>query len=79
MCSGCVDVRVSYCTWDQVRLTKENEQEWTRHSRTLLLLVYLTINNYFLTSLNQAYKAILASKDNFKIEGVVKGILSYTV
>ncbi len=35
-------------------------------------------DNIFLTSLNQAYKAILASKDNFKIEGVVKGILSYT-
>ena len=32
----------------------------------------------FLTSLNQTYKAILASKDNFKIEGVVKSVLSYT-
>ena len=35
-------------------------------------------DNIFLTSLNQAYKAILANKNNFKIEGVVKGILSYT-
>ncbi len=35
-------------------------------------------DNIFLTSLNQNYKAILADKTNFKIEGVVKGILSYT-
>lgn len=32
----------------------------------------------FLTSLNQNYKAILADRNNFKIEGIVKGILSYT-
>lgn len=32
----------------------------------------------FLTSINTDYKPILAEKDNFKIEGVVKGILSYT-
>ncbi|MCK5062157.1 peptidase S24 [Candidatus Parcubacteria bacterium] len=32
----------------------------------------------FLTSLNQSYKAILADKNNFKVEGIVKGILSYT-
>ena len=35
-------------------------------------------DNIFLTSLNQNYKAILADKNNFKIEGIVKGILSYT-
>ena len=35
-------------------------------------------DNIFLTSLNQNYKAILADKHNFKIEGIVKGILSYT-
>ncbi|MFH1745027.1 MAG: S24 family peptidase [bacterium] len=35
-------------------------------------------DKFFLTSLNQSYKAILADKNNFKVEGVVKGILSYT-
>jgi len=35
-------------------------------------------DNIFLTSLNQNYKAILADKSNFKVEGIVKGILSYT-
>ena len=35
-------------------------------------------DNIFLTSLNQNYKAILADKNNFKVEGIVKGILSYT-
>jgi len=32
----------------------------------------------FLTSINPAYKAILADKNNFKIEGIVKSVLSYT-
>lgn len=35
-------------------------------------------DNVFLTSLNQKYKTILADRDNFKVEGVVKGVLSYT-
>lgn len=33
----------------------------------------------FLTSLNQSHKAILADKNNFKVEGIVKGILSYMI
>lgn len=36
-------------------------------------------DNIFLISLNQTYKAILASKDGFKVEGVVKGVLSYSL
>ncbi len=31
-----------------------------------------------LTSLNQSYEPFLADKNNFKVEGIVKGILSYT-
>lgn len=34
-------------------------------------------DNIVLTSINPVYKAILADKNNFKIEGIVKSVLSY--
>jgi repressor LexA len=34
-------------------------------------------NNIILTSLNQSYDPFLADEDTFKVEGVVRGILSY--